>query len=324
MVTLGGDPQRPRLLGHGQPVTALDLHGGGALAPHLRDPPGQQSRAAPRRRPRGWPRRSRRCRPRRTAPGHPGRELGRAVAGEHAVGVRVDEAGQHGPARQVEPVVGGRGLGSSARSSRPGRPRPAAQRRSAGRAGRRRVSSQVTSSPIPVITGAVSWRLQAHAIASRQQRGRRPSRCSPVRTSVLPPTTTRSHIGGRSRRTRSEPAGAGRADRAGIDHRRSRPARPRSAGRRPGQPERCVPGRLAAVISSAGCEPAALPADQPLVHLQAADLLEHVDHRVLVGAEAERAARLRQAPAPGPMPSARSRSVVGQKQPRGAGSPRAG
>ena len=53
---------------------------------------------------------------------------------------------------------------------------------------------------------------------------------------------------------------------------------------------------------------------QPLVELDGAHLLERVDDGVAVGAEAEPGSRRRAAGAAGPMPSARSRSVVGQKQ----------
>ena len=58
---------------------------------------------------------------------------------------------------------------------------------------------------------------------------------------------------------------------------------------------------------------AALAAGQALVQLHRARLLEQVDDRVRVGAERERApaSAARRA---GPIPSARSRSVVGQKQ----------
>ena len=50
------------------------------------------------------------------------------------------------------------------------------------------------------------------------------------------------------------------------------------------------------------------------MHLEAAQFLERVDDDVLVGAEGHRRARVVQGARPGPMPSARSRSVVGQKQ----------
>ena len=44
------------------------------------------------------------------------------------------------------------------------------------------------------------------------------------------------------------------------------------------------------MISSAGREPSALPGGQPVVQLQPAQLLEHVDHGVLITAQAEWAA----------------------------------
>ena len=61
--------------------------------------------------------------------GHPGRELGPALAREHQVGVRVDEAGQHGAAARVHDVVGGRRL---ARGAGPGHPALVDDQRGAG------------------------------------------------------------------------------------------------------------------------------------------------------------------------------------------------
>ena len=55
------------------------------------------------------------------------------------------------------------------------------------------------------------------------------------------------------------------------------------------------------------------PAREPLVELDRARLLEHVDHRVRVGPSASEAPASASARA-GPIPSARSRSVVGQRQ----------
>ena len=65
---------------------------------------------------------------------------------------------------------------------------------------------------------------------------------------------------------------------------------------------------------SATGEPAPLQALEPLVHLDAAHLLERVDDGVLVGARATSRAPASCSRRAGPMPSARSRSVVGQKQ----------
>ena len=74
-----------------------------------------------------------------------------------------------------------------------------------------------------------------------------------------------------------------------------------------------VAGRRGGGEQLGGGPVAALLGGQPLVDLDRAHLLEQVDHRVAVAAEGERApascsCRL------GPMPSPRSRSVVGQKQ----------
>ena len=59
---------------------------------------------------------------------------------------------------------------------------------------------------------------------------------------------------------------------------------------------------------------AALAGREPLVELDGAHLLEEVDDGVAVGAEGQPGARRRAARRLGPMPSPRSRSVVGQKQ----------
>src|SRR5262249_10220841 len=52
--------------------------------------------------------------------GHPGRELLRAVAGEHQVAVAVDEAGEHGAAARADDLVGGGGRGGRADPADPG------------------------------------------------------------------------------------------------------------------------------------------------------------------------------------------------------------
>ena len=84
-----------------------------------------------------------------------------------------------------------------------------------------------------------------------------------------------------------------------------------AAGVRPAQ--RAVPGDGERLDQLGRPEVAALAGDQPLVQLEQPRLLEQVDDRVLVAAEGQRATR-RRAGGGGPMPSARSRSVVGQKQ----------
>ena len=143
---LPGDRERAGLVGDGEPVAALDLDGRGALPAHLVDEPGEVrgqllvgggagggdggADAA------GGVRRA----------GHPGRELLGAVAGEHQVAVRVDEAGDDRRARRRRtpcrrPVPAG-----PDRPTPRVRPRPPARRRAA----RPSSGSWVDSSPMPV------------------------------------------------------------------------------------------------------------------------------------------------------------------------------
>ena len=90
--------------------------------------------------------------------------------------------------------------------------------------------------------------------------------------------------------------------------------RPERSGRPPASPGRRVPAAASASTRAAGVKRAAPTGAQPLVHLQPARLLEQVDHRVLVAAQRERRAGVAQFARAGPMPSARSRSVVGHRQ----------
>ena len=86
-----------------------------------------------------------------------------------------------------------------------------------------------------------------------------------------------------------------------------------------GPAEARVPVRRGRAQQLGGAVAAALAARQALVELDRARLLEQVDHGVRVAAERQRRARVRRAGASRPMPSARSRSVVGHTQQHGAG-----
>ena len=81
-----------------------------------------------------------------------------------------------------------------------------------------------------------------------------------------------------------------------------------------GQPSEAWPPPVAAGQQRGGVVTAALAARQALVELDRARLLEQVDHRVRVGARARGGAPASSRARAGPIPSARSRSVVGQKQ----------
>jgi hypothetical protein len=108
---LGGDPGGAQLVGDREAVAGLGLEVGGALGHRLGDVPAQPFRELLV------------TRGARGAhgdgdtacgvglPGHPGTELGGAVAREHEVGVAVDPAGQDRPAGHVDPLVGGRRVG---------------------------------------------------------------------------------------------------------------------------------------------------------------------------------------------------------------------
>ena len=120
---------------------------------------------------------------------------------------------------------------------------------------------------------AARWRReQAADVASR----RRPSV-----TTRRPSTTTVSRQ--RWPRARAAPGRCRPSGRSPGALRPGRPVRP-PRGRRP--PSRGSHGRPAAPAAGRP-EPAALQRVQPLVHLQAASLLEQVDHRVLVAAQGQ-------------------------------------
>ena len=284
--------------------------------------PGDVRAAAPRRWPRGWRRPwcgcRRRCtarRPsgRRTRP--PGRR--RTPGGR---GCRRSPGSTAPPSASSIRSAGG-GSRRSARPRPPARRRPPAPRRAAARAAsRRRASgSLVTSSPMPVTeqrpSSATPPRSPSASVA-RGDVGRR-SRCRPSRTTTRPSTTTSRDVGGgRGEHDRGGRVGrrAGRAHR--VEPHRDQVGPGARRDRRPasGQPSAAWPAAVAAPSSSAGVEVAAPLGAQPLVHLHAARLLEQVDHGVAVGAEAQRRRRRRPARRAGPMPSARSRSVVGHRQ----------
>ncbi len=107
---LGGDAQGADLVVDREAVPALDLDGGRALGAHLRDAAGHEGAQGV---VVGRPGGSDGDPDAATVvglPGHAGRELLAAVPGEHQVRVRVDEAGQHGPAADVDLAVSGRRL----------------------------------------------------------------------------------------------------------------------------------------------------------------------------------------------------------------------
>ena len=100
---LGGQRDPAGLVGHGEAVAGLALEGGRALARASRPPAGPGWRAGRRRTRPGSPPPWCRMPPAWYGrPGHPGRELGAALAGEDQVRVRVDEPGQHRPAAGVD------------------------------------------------------------------------------------------------------------------------------------------------------------------------------------------------------------------------------
>ena len=288
---LAGEAQQPGLVGHVEPVAALDLHRRRALRAHLGDPVRAAAGAARRRRPRGWRRpcwRSRRRRRRRRSSARRTPRCGRRRR-PGACGCRRSRGRRRGrPGRGAGRRAGGvaawptqstRSSGPSTRaaswsvpspSSRPGGP------------------VQVTSSPMPVTRVVVAVTVRPAA-----RRTRRGTAGPPGRVAVLAAVDDHlaAHDDGRhvGRRRRvgdlAGPAARG-AERVGRGRRRSRRARPRRGCRRRtsrgcGSRSRWPRGPA----RRAGTGPAR--SRQPLVHLEAAQLLERVDDGVLVGAEAE-------------------------------------
>ena len=81
-----------------------------------------------------------------------------------------------------------------------------------------------------------------------------------------------------------------------------------------GPAERCVAVGGRRAEQRGGAVAAALAAREPLVELDRARLLEQVDHRMRVACRGRARRPRRRSRRAGPMPSARSRSVVGQRQ----------
>ena len=207
--------------------------------------------------------------------GHPGRELGRPVAGEHQMGVAVDEPGDHTPAAGVDPFVG--------RWRRTG-----AYRRHAvavdhdvgvGQLALGRVGDEQSDA----VDGD-----RAHVSASRELAGDVDRHVTPIGDHHLPTDDDVAHVGGRRR-----------------EHRRVEGVVRSSAG----QPHRVEPDR-GQVGERAGLDPAGVgpaegrvtvlarhaqqrgrvvaaphPRDQPLVELDRPGLLEQVDDGVGVAAQ---------------------------------------
>ena len=139
---LAGHREAARLVVDRQPVSALDLDGGGALGPHLGDEPGDVGGELLVGGGTGPGDRGADAAGRVGLAGHPRLELGGAVAGEDEVAVRVDEAGDHRAPAGVDLHVGGGCLGGrtdprdpaaldddggvvhAARGGRPPRPAP--------------------------------------------------------------------------------------------------------------------------------------------------------------------------------------------------------
>ena len=131
---LRGQAERALLVRDGQPVPALDLDGRGALGAQLGDPGAEQrAQRGVVRGPGGGDGRGDPA-PVVALAAHPGGELGRPVAGEDQVGVRVDEARDHGAAAEVDPPVRGRGQRGRADPRDRLRPRRRPPRRGACRA----------------------------------------------------------------------------------------------------------------------------------------------------------------------------------------------
>jgi hypothetical protein len=108
---LTGHREAARLVVDRQPVSALDLDGGGALGPHLGDEPGDVGGELLVGGGTGPGDRGADAAGRVGLAGHPRLELGGAVAGEDEVAVRVHEAGDHRTPAGVDLDVGGGRVG---------------------------------------------------------------------------------------------------------------------------------------------------------------------------------------------------------------------
>jgi len=144
--------------------------------------------------------------------------------------------------------------------------------------------------------------------------------CCPPATTVRPLVTTWPDVGGaRARRPLTPgrcpgrvPAACGGVSSATVTRSAKRTGRDQT-GVRPaqaGRGRRRVARRAAARAAE---EVATLLGGQPLAQLDPPGLLQQVDDRLAVAAQGQRAARRGQGRAAGPIPSARSASVVGQK-----------
>ena len=243
---LAGDPQQPGLVVDGEPVAALDLHRGGAGGPELGHPgrqpaaelvvarvPGGGDRGGDPAAVVGRPRSSGRRTPprgRRRRPGGCARRRSRAArcGRRRRPGRRRAVRSSRGPSQAMRPSST-----TTAASVRiPSRSSP--------------VSSQVTSSPIPVTTVLV-MPTPSRARASSGPTG--PSRCSPSATIVCPGHHHPVDVGGGRRQRDLGRVGTGGPDRVGPDHhevrRRSRPRSPRPPASRGWRTRSASPRRSA-------------------------------------------------------------------------------
>ncbi len=280
---LPGHRQAARLVVDGEAVAGLDLDGGGALA--ASSP--ATSRAT-------WAVSCSSVAARVAAtvvrmppaayglPGHPGRELLRAVAGEDQVAVAVHEAGQHRPAARVDHLVGGGRLGGRADPGDPaalddqrrvGPSAPSRSRSALGVVGDELadVGDQRRGHSAPIASSS------SRPISSSSPACRRPGRSATT-------WTTSAAVAANTAVCSSAPVPAVRGLAVSRVTRSARwptaMARRREASVRAGR----------RVEQLGGGPVAALLGGQPLVHLEAAHLLERVDHRVAVAAERDPAA----------------------------------
>ena len=316
-VTCRGDREARASSRDGQPVAALDLDRGRALPAHLVDEPGQVRGELLVGGGAGRGDRGADAAGRVRRPGHPGRELLGPVAGEHQVASASRRSRGPPPGRRRRTRVSAAGAcrGRTDPGDR-GRPRRPARRRAARAAAAR--GSWVTSSPMPV-SARVRHRVHPardrprvelahrHApVAGRRPRRRRRRATTSDDVGAPSPRRPRSPRRRRCRRCARRPvsrvtrsaraptaiaAGVGEARASGARRRSRRPAarRPTSA-RAPGWPAARRARRRASPRT--GRSPRGCPS------------------RASAATPASRSAR------DGPMPSPRSRSVVGQKQAR--------